>query len=596
MLPRSSPRAGNVAWPRYAICVSAATERVSYRVYPGRSRPGLRHALLLTLGLVGLVGIGLAAQAYATRDVIVPGVSIAGVDVGGLTPDQARARLTSEVGDRLARPMQVRAGTAIVTVVPARIGIGLDVEAAVAAAYSSGRVAERLLPYVYSADVAPPLVLSSQTLPPELAALTRPAVDAALSVSPSGVPSVSPATDGVSLDAPTALRAIGVAALAGDTATVVLRPVSPAITTADAQQASAQVSQTLSAPVTLMAGNHRLGRLRPADLAPLLRVATAGGAFALTFDQAGLTRLVRPLARHAEKQPRDAHFRTHGKRAVVVRGVNGLKFDAAGTATAIAQAGLLPQSRVAQVAMISTPPHFTTQQARALGITRALFKTPITTSMGASSANRIWNVHLLAQILDGHIIQAGETFDFNQVVGQRTVERGFRTGQQIENGQLVPAVGGGVCQVATTLFDAAFYAGLKITARTNHQFYISHYPLGMDATVSWGGPEFRFVNTLHHAILLRMSYTNSTLSAQFYSTPDGIRVTQVTGPRSGAGAGFNVTVFRTIRRNGKVVRRDSFSSHYVPPVVPKPPAVKKPKKKHVKPPVQTPPTPPVTTT
>ena len=130
--------------------------------------------------------------------------------------------------------------------------------------------------------------------------------------------------------------------------------------------------------------------------------------------------------------------------------------------------------------------------------------------MGASSSNRIHNVHLLADMLDGRIIKPGQTFDFNKAIGQRTTARGFLVGQQIENGQLVPAVGGGVCQVVTTLFDSAFYAGLKVTDRRNHDFYISHYPLGMDATVSWGGPEFRFVNTLKHAIMIKTAYTNST--------------------------------------------------------------------------------------
>ena len=161
-------------------------------------------------------------------------------------------------------------------------------------------------------------------------------------------------------------------------------------------------------------------------------------------------------------------------------------------------------------------------------------------------------------------------------------------GQQIENGQLVPAIGGGVCQVVTTLYDAAFYAGLKIVDRRNHDFYISHYPLGMDATVSWGGPEFRFVNTLKHAILIKTSYTNSTMSIQLYGTREGITVTQKTGPKTnftsagvrkihdasgrrgrrgatgGGTGGFTVTVFRTVKRNGKVIRKDQFTSRYTP--------------------------------
>jgi vancomycin resistance protein YoaR len=159
----------------------------------------------------------------------------------------------------------------------------------------------------------------------------------------------------------------------------------------------------------------------------------------------------------------------------------------------------------------------------------------------------------------------------------------------------------------TTLFDSAFYAGLRVTDRRNHDFYISHYPLGMDATVSWGGPEFRFVNTLKHAIMIKTAYTNATLSMQFYGTREGISVTKTTGPKygftspgvrriqdasvapgtevqaGGGTGGFSVVVYRTVRRNGKVIRKDQFPSRYVPADVilkvgpPKPKSKAKPK-------------------
>jgi vancomycin resistance protein YoaR len=80
--------------------------------------------------------------------------------------------------------------------------------------------------------------------------------------------------------------------------------------------------------------------------------------------------------------------------------------------------------------------------------------------MGESSPNRIWNVHLLGNYLDGTILEAGETFSYNEVVGPRTIERGFREGQMIFGGRLIPSIGGGVCQTATTIFNAAFEAGL----------------------------------------------------------------------------------------------------------------------------------------
>ena len=97
---------------------------------------------------------------------------------------------------------------------------------------------------------------------------------------------------------------------------------------------------------------------------------------------------------------------------------------------------------------------------------------------------------------------------------------------------LLPAIGGGVCQTATTLFNNAFELGLPIVERHNHSFYISHYPLGRDATVSWGGPDFAFRNDLETGILIKTRYTDSTLTFSFYGTDPGRRVVTSTGERT----------------------------------------------------------------
>ena len=135
-------------------------------------------------------------------------------------------------------------------------------------------------------------------------------------------------------------------------------------------------------------------------------------------------------------------------------------------------------------------PDLTTAKANALGIRQKLVS--YTTQMGESSSNRIHNVHLMADFIDGTIVEPGEVFSFNDVVGPRTAERGFLEGQEIIGSLVLPSIGGGVCQTATTLFNDAFELGLPILARTNHNLYLAHYPLGRDATVAWGGPDFQF--------------------------------------------------------------------------------------------------------
>ena len=153
---------------------------------------------------------------------------------------------------------------------------------------------------------------------------------------------------------------------------------------------------------------------------------------------------------------------------------------------------------------------------------------------------------------------------------------------------LLPSIGGGVCQTATTLFNNAFELGLPILERYNHSFYISHYPMGRDATVSWGGPDFSFKNDLKSGILIKTSYTDSTLTFSFYGSDPDRRIVSSTGPQvnwrqpettyaldpyapagsvrtvSGSNqSGFDVTVTRRIYERGKLRRTDAFTSAYI---------------------------------
>ena len=229
---------------------------------------------------------------------------------------------------------------------------------------------------------------------------------------------------------------------------------------------------------------------------------------------------------------------------------------------------------------------FSTRDARALGIKRRL--ATFTTDMGVSSSNRIHNVLLMGEYLDGTILEPGETFSFNGTIGPRTTERGFLEGQMILGGLLVPSIGGGVCQVATTIFNAAFETGLPVKERHNHSFYISHYPTGRDATVSWGGPDLVFRNDLDKAILIKASGDSVTFTVSFYGTRQGRKVTASTSaptnytsptlqyavdpsapPNSvrtvaGGGPGFEVNVHRVVKQDGKVIREDDFFTRYTP--------------------------------
>jgi vancomycin resistance protein YoaR len=341
----------------------------------------------------------------------------------------------------------------------------------------------------------------------------------------------------------------------------------------------------VSAPIELRFRGKELGELRPARTARLLRFTPSRGEYDLALDAKRLRDVVEPLLSPFTREPVDASFRVVGERVRVVKGRAGTTLDLPRARSAVLAAATRTGPRKAVLGLTALEPELTTREARALGIRRQI--STYTTDMGPSSANRIWNIHLMADYIDGTIIRPGQVFSFNEVVGPRTTRRGFREGQMILGSLLVPAIGGGVCQTATTLFNNAFDLGLPIKERHNHSWYISHYPLGRDATVAWGGLDLKFKNDLAHAVVIKSSYTDATLTFTFYGRPEGRKVVATTGPqknfrepqlsyaydpsaprgsvRTVAGShaqGFDITVYRKVFEHGTLIRKDSFTSHY----------------------------------
>ena len=144
--------------------------------------------------------------------------------------------------------------------------------------------------------------------------------------------------------------------------------------------------------------------------------------------------------------------------------------------------------------------------------------------------NRIHNVQLVAHLVDGKLIAPGATFSFNQATGERNAAKGFLEAPVIINGEVQTGLGGGVCQVSTTVFNAAYEAGLPITARTNHALYISHYPLGRDATVDYPDVDLKFVNDTPHWLLLKTFVGPSSLVVTLYGAPQHRRVVSEAAP------------------------------------------------------------------
>lgn len=140
------------------------------------------------------------------------------------------------------------------------------------------------------------------------------------------------------------------------------------------------------------------------------------------------------------------------------------------------------------------------------------------TTYVSGTSTRRGNVKLSGEFVNGTVLNHGDVFDYNQVVGERTVERGFGEAAAYRNGETVQEVGGGICQTSSTIYCAVLLADLEIVQRANHRFYPGYVELGMDATVSWGGPEFRFRNDTGYPIRLEVIYKNNNLTVNIYGT------------------------------------------------------------------------------
>src|SRR5205807_3230928 len=188
-------------------------------------------------------------------------------------------------------------------------------------------------------------------------------------------------------------------------------------------------------------------------------------------------------------------------------------------------AALSTAHRSARVIVTTQPAKRTTAQVQAMGITTRI--SSYETIYGGDQ-NRIHNVQLVARLIDGKLIAPGATFSFNRATGARTAAKGFLEAPVILNGEVTTGLGGGVCQVSTTVFNAAYEAGLRITARSNHALYISHYPQGRDATVDYPDVDLRFVNDTGHWLLLRTFVGSSSLTVSLYGTPTARKVESTT--------------------------------------------------------------------
>ncbi len=528
---------------------------------------------------------------------IADGVTVSGLDLGGLRPEAAEARLRSWVERRGLESVTLRTAEGVMDVPLSSIGISYDVSATVTAAARAGH-ASILGLEVYAGSggsVDPVIRVKARTYLQGLVVVRdqvdRPAVDASLRLDGRRV-FVVPAVDGVTVD-DIRLERLLLAALARGKrfdGVVPVRSVSADITTADAEERRAAASDYLRHSLTLRLHGRRI-RLRPAVLATILTVNRGADAtdYPLTFDNRSARRFLKRTFSREQRAAVDARVVVRDGKIYITESREGVAIDIEQLVDDMTVAAAAGGFGTVSVSTRPVYPNVSSDELRSMGL--SALGSEFTTYYGTDNKARADNIALAAKLVDGTIIRPGHTFSLNQTLGPRTQNRGFDSAPVIVDGVLRQGVGGGVCQYATTLFNAVFFAGLPIVERHTHTFAIEHYPVGRDAAVAWGSADLRFKNDTGRPLMITSFTRKGSLTVVIVGST-GREVTYTTGrmrafrspatskahPRVISDAdlsrgiikwekgsrGYTVTVVRTVRSNGKVLFRDRFVSTYAP--------------------------------
>src|SRR3954471_3785028 len=507
----------------------AASSTAVRRRAPARSSFWSRLGLLALLALAIVLVLPLFFA--GSRDRLAEGTRIAGIDVGGLTAKDAKALLKGRAS-RLERvPVSFASGSRTVKLTARELGVGADWSSAGDAAMRQGggvgivRGYRRLSLQFFPQDLVPPTRAYEPALDYELGLMAK-AVDAphkeAQLVRRGLHITIAAGVTGRRLDRTAAAERI-VHALASFSRAPVSLPVRidrPGVTVASLTAAQRRASTIVSAPVRMVVDTSTL-RVPRWRLAKILDLDT------LRFRGPAADAFFRRLAKQVARPPRDATFAIRGTAISVVPAKPGLALDVPGSASALLAAASRRVDRTADLKLAIQQPGRSTKEAQMMGITGIVGS--YETFYGGDS-DRVHNVQLVAHLVDDKLIAPGATFSFNGTTGERSAEKGFLEAPVIINGELQTGLGGGVCQVSTTVFNAAYEAGLPITARTNHALYISHYPLGRDATVTYPDTALKFVNDTGHWLLLRTYVGSYSLEVDLYGTPQHRRVDTEAAP------------------------------------------------------------------
>jgi vancomycin resistance protein YoaR len=488
-------------------------------------KASLRWAVAATAVVAGLGLAGWATDVAIHDGEVMRNVEVAGRPIGGLGEADLRAHLEALAAEYAAKPLAIAAPTRRFAGTAESWGVSVDVEATLRSAMDVGRGGplKSLTSWTgawFAPQVTTPvLVVDLDRIAAEIAG--RPESVASPPIDPSfqavnGTITVSPGRDGQQLDATTVAAAL-VGAVADGVIPVEV-PVewtasSPRFDDLDLEMALADAASLFDDPIAVRM-NGRTTTIPAETARRWIRSTTETGRLTATFDEAtASTDLAIRLAELATREIPPEFVVVDGELSVTLGDpvLVCCQSPVASVVEAAARTGAIADLRARKRDSDGGQ-----SLADAFGIREPI---AVFTTNHSCCQSRVDNIHRIADIVRGAIIEPGATFSINEFVGKRTIENGFSSAGAIERGHLVQDVGGGVSQFATTLFNAAFFAGLDFADYQSHTIYFSRYPRGREATLGFPAPDLALTNRTPYAMLLWPTYTDTSITVELWSTP-----------------------------------------------------------------------------
>lgn len=577
----------------------------------------LAGGLTLFLAAVILWTVGFQLM-YAGR--IFPGVSVAGVDLTGLSPADAALKLNQTLSYPYTGKIVLRDGGRVWVVTPAQMGMAFDASSSAQTAYQLGRsgglfasLDGQLRARSAGAEVPPVILFDQRVAHQYLQALSvevdLPLMEASLRVEGTDVVAVSGQV-GRALDVEGTLVFLSaqMQTYRDGEVPLVIHEQQPEIVDVSAQTEIAR--RVLSQPLRLYIANAGEGDPGPwnydvqilANMIIVRRVEDGGGAeVQVALDTAQLREIILGIATQVDRKSENAGFSfndTTRQLELIKNARVGRVVDTEASIAVINEALLQGEHNIALQVVEEQPAVTNTSTAEQLGITELVSSE--TSYFYGSTAPRIQNIRAAAERFHGVLIAPGEIFSMGDAIDDISLDNGYAEALIIYGGRTIKGVGGGVCQVSTTLFRTVFFGGYPVVERYSHAYRVSYYEqtssgainpnlAGLDATVYFPLVDFKFTNDSPYWILMETYVTDNALTWKMYSTNDGRSVTwETSGPQNvvpapkplfkendelkpgqikpvdWAANGADVAVTRTVWKNGAVYFSDEFKTHYEP--------------------------------